>query len=57
MKSVNSGSLKISQQRGIWSTTTSNESKLSKAFLEDQLVILIFSVQGSGRFQVPGPEL
>uniref|UniRef100_H3CDI3 RNA helicase n=1 Tax=Tetraodon nigroviridis TaxID=99883 RepID=H3CDI3_TETNG len=45
------GSIKISQQKGIWSTTTSNESKLSKAFVEDHLVILIFSVQGSGHFQ------
>ncbi|CAF88528.1 unnamed protein product, partial [Tetraodon nigroviridis] len=51
MKSSNSGSIKISQQKGIWSTTTSNESKLSKAFVEDHLVILIFSVQGSGHFQ------
>ncbi|CAF91170.1 unnamed protein product [Tetraodon nigroviridis] len=49
------GSIKISQQKGIWSTTTSNESKLSKAFVEDHLVILIFSVQGSGHFQVAEP--
>lgn len=57
MKSSNSGSVKISQQKGIWSTTPSNEARLSKAFMEDHLVILIFSVQGSGHFQVPNPEL
>lgn len=52
MKSNNIGSIKISQQKGIWSTTPSNETKLSKAFREDHLIILIFSVQGSGHFQV-----
>eukprot|EP00066_Takifugu_rubripes_P013439 XP_011602705.1 PREDICTED: probable ATP-dependent RNA helicase YTHDC2 [Takifugu rubripes] len=51
MKSSNIGSIKISQQRGIWSTTPSNETKLSKAFTDDHLIILIFSVQGSGHFQ------
>ncbi|KAK5851607.1 hypothetical protein PBY51_023149 [Eleginops maclovinus] len=43
--------IEISQQKGIWSTTPSNESKLTKAFLENKLIILIFSVQGSGHFQ------
>lgn len=55
MKSSNIGSIKISQQKGIWSTTPSNESKLSKAFTEDHAIVLIFSVQGSGHFQVSEP--
>ncbi|XP_038589485.1 3'-5' RNA helicase YTHDC2 isoform X1 [Micropterus salmoides] len=51
MKSSNIRNIDISQQKGIWSTTPSNEAKLTKAFLEDNLIILIFSVQGSGHFQ------
>lgn len=51
MKSNNIRNIEISQQKGLWSTTPSNESKLSKAYLENQLIILIFSVQGSGQFQ------
>ncbi|XP_076615090.1 3'-5' RNA helicase YTHDC2 isoform X1 [Chaetodon auriga] len=51
MKSNNVRNIEISQQKGIWSTTPSNEAKLTKAFLENNLIILIFSVQGSGHFQ------
>nr|XP_046231082.1 3'-5' RNA helicase YTHDC2 isoform X2 [Scatophagus argus] len=51
MKSSNIRNIEISQQKGIWSTTPSNETKLTKAFLENNLIILIFSVQGSGHFQ------
>ncbi|XP_067339375.1 3'-5' RNA helicase YTHDC2 isoform X2 [Channa argus] len=51
MKSSNVRNIEISQQKGIWSTTPSNESKLTKAFLENDFIILIFSVQGSGHFQ------
>ncbi|XP_059214340.1 3'-5' RNA helicase YTHDC2 isoform X2 [Centropristis striata] len=51
MKSSNVRNIEISQQKGIWSTTPSNETKLNKAFLETNLIILIFSVQGSGHFQ------
>ncbi|XP_078127171.1 3'-5' RNA helicase YTHDC2 [Sander vitreus] len=51
MKSSNVRNIEISQQKGIWSTTPSNETKLTKAFLENNLIILIFSVQGSGHFQ------
>ncbi|XP_072227665.1 3'-5' RNA helicase YTHDC2 isoform X2 [Leuresthes tenuis] len=51
MKSSNIRNLEISQQKGIWSTTPINESKLTKAFLGNSLIILIFSVQGSGHFQ------
>ncbi|KAM9841444.1 3'-5' RNA helicase YTHDC2 [Aulostomus maculatus] len=51
MKSSNMKNIEVSQQKGIWSTTPSNEAKLAKAFLENSLVILIFSVQGSGHFQ------
>jgi len=52
MKSSNLQNLDISQQKGIWSTTPSNEQKLNRAFWESSLVYLIFSVQGSGHFQV-----
>lgn len=51
MKSSSLRNIEISQQKGIWSTTPSNEGKLTKAFLENDLIILIFSVQGSGHFQ------
>ncbi|XP_033952296.1 3'-5' RNA helicase YTHDC2 [Pseudochaenichthys georgianus] len=51
MKSSSLRNIEISQQKGIWSTTPSNEGKLAKAFLENNLIILIFSVQGSGHFQ------
>uniref|UniRef100_A0AAQ4QP15 RNA helicase n=1 Tax=Gasterosteus aculeatus aculeatus TaxID=481459 RepID=A0AAQ4QP15_GASAC len=51
MKSSNVRNIDISQQKGIWSTTPSNEGKLTKAFLEYRAIILIFSVQGSGQFQ------
>ncbi|XP_029300796.1 3'-5' RNA helicase YTHDC2 isoform X2 [Cottoperca gobio] len=51
MKSSNVRNIDISQQKGIWSTTPSNETKLTKFFLENNLIILVFSVQGSGHFQ------
>ncbi|NXN73420.1 YTDC2 helicase, partial [Himantopus himantopus] len=51
MKSSNLQNIDISQQKGIWSTTTSNEQKLNRAFWESSMVYLIFSVQGSGHFQ------
>ncbi|NXO78862.1 YTDC2 helicase, partial [Sitta europaea] len=51
MKSSNLQNIEISQQKGIWSTTPSNERKLNEAFWESRVVYLIFSVQGSGHFQ------
>ncbi|XP_038148771.1 3'-5' RNA helicase YTHDC2 isoform X1 [Cyprinodon tularosa] len=51
MKSNSMRNVEISQEKGIWSTTPSNESKLSQAFLANSLVLLVFSVQGSGHFQ------
>ncbi|GAB0205463.1 3'-5' RNA helicase YTHDC2 [Grus japonensis] len=51
MKSSNLQNIDISQQKGIWSTTPSNERKLNRAFWESSMVYLVFSVQGSGRFQ------
>ncbi|XP_013858223.1 probable ATP-dependent RNA helicase YTHDC2 [Austrofundulus limnaeus] len=51
MKSSNIRNIEISQEKGIWSTTPLNESKLSKAYLESSLIVLVFSVQGSGHFQ------
>uniref|UniRef100_A0A8C5N2A5 3'-5' RNA helicase YTHDC2 n=1 Tax=Leptobrachium leishanense TaxID=445787 RepID=A0A8C5N2A5_9ANUR len=51
MKSSNLRNLEISQQKGIWSTTPSNERKLNRSFWESSTVYLVFSVQGSGHFQ------
>uniref|UniRef100_A0A665VRT2 RNA helicase n=1 Tax=Echeneis naucrates TaxID=173247 RepID=A0A665VRT2_ECHNA len=51
MKSSNIRNIEISQQKGIWSTTPNSEKKLAKAFQEKNLIILIFSIQGSGCFQ------
>ncbi|KAM6985128.1 LOW QUALITY PROTEIN: 3'-5' RNA helicase YTHDC2 [Aplochiton taeniatus] len=51
MKSSNLRNIELSQQRGIWSTTPSNELKLHRAYLDATLVLLVFSVQGSGHFQ------
>ncbi|XP_056099939.1 3'-5' RNA helicase YTHDC2 [Rhinichthys klamathensis goyatoka] len=51
MKSSNTRNIELSQQRGIWSTTPSNEHKLTRAFQESSAVFLVFSVQGSGHFQ------
>lgn len=51
VKSNNFRNIEISQQKGIWSTTPRNESRFSKAYLANKLIILIFSVQGSGHFQ------
>ncbi|XP_077353134.1 3'-5' RNA helicase YTHDC2 isoform X2 [Festucalex cinctus] len=50
MKSNNQKNIDISQQKGVWSTIPNNETKLTKALQENE-VILIFSVQGSGHFQ------
>ncbi|XP_061655818.1 3'-5' RNA helicase YTHDC2 isoform X1 [Phyllopteryx taeniolatus] len=50
MKSSNLRNIDISQQKGIWSTIPSNEPKLTKALQENE-IILIFSIQGSGHFQ------
>ncbi|XP_040397034.1 3'-5' RNA helicase YTHDC2 isoform X2 [Cygnus olor] len=55
MKSNNLQNLDISQQKGVWSTRPSNERKLNRAFWESSMVYLIFSVQGSGHFQVTQP--
>ncbi|NXY91270.1 YTDC2 helicase, partial [Alcedo cyanopectus] len=51
MKSSNLKNIDISQQKGVWSTTPSNERKLNRAFWESSTVYLVFSVQGSGHFQ------
>ncbi|XP_063312995.1 3'-5' RNA helicase YTHDC2-like [Pelobates fuscus] len=51
VKSSNLRNLEISQQKGIWSTTPSNERKLNRAFWKSSVVYLVFSVKGSGHFQ------
>ncbi|KAM4878739.1 3'-5' RNA helicase YTHDC2-like isoform 2-T2 [Sylvia borin] len=57
MKSSNLQNIEISQQKGVWSTTPSNEQKLNGAFWESNTVYLIFSVQGSGHFQELEPQV
>ncbi|CAH2275039.1 probable ATP-dependent RNA helicase YTHDC2 isoform X2 [Pelobates cultripes] len=57
MKNNNLRNLEISQQKGIWSTTPSNERKLNRAFFESSAVYLVFSVQGSGHFQELEPQI
>uniref|UniRef100_UPI00358FE3E5 3'-5' RNA helicase YTHDC2-like n=1 Tax=Myxine glutinosa TaxID=7769 RepID=UPI00358FE3E5 len=44
--------LEVSRPKGIWSTSASNEQKLSRAFRQASCVYLIFTVHGSGNFQV-----
>ncbi|XP_041370241.1 3'-5' RNA helicase YTHDC2-like isoform X2 [Gigantopelta aegis] len=51
MKCNNQKNLDISQQKGVWATTSGNESKLNKAFKDGKNVFLVFSIQGSGHFQ------
>ncbi|XP_069738647.1 3'-5' RNA helicase YTHDC2-like isoform X1 [Phaenicophaeus curvirostris] len=51
MKSSNLQNIDISQQKGIWSATSSSEQKLNRAFWESSMIYLIFSAQGSGHFQ------
>ncbi|XP_077594067.1 3'-5' RNA helicase YTHDC2 [Stigmatopora nigra] len=50
LKSNNQSHIDVSQQKAIWFSTPANESKLTKAFQEGE-VILFFSVCGSGHFQ------
>lgn len=51
LKCNNEKNMTISFQRSIWATTKSNEKRLHRAFNDSDEVLLIFSVQGSGRFQ------
>lgn len=51
MKSNSIRNIEISQQKGIWATTPSTETKLTQAFMANTFIMLIFSVQGSGHFQ------
>jgi len=51
LKCNNEKNMAISFDRNIWATTKSNEKRLHRAFKESEQVFLVFSVQGSGRFQ------
>uniref|UniRef100_UPI00358E29D8 3'-5' RNA helicase YTHDC2-like n=1 Tax=Myxine glutinosa TaxID=7769 RepID=UPI00358E29D8 len=51
MKCSNHKYLEVSRLKGIWSTSASNEQKLSKAFRQASCIYLIFTVHGSGNFQ------
>ena len=51
LKCNNEKNMAISFNRNIWATTKSNEKRLARAFNDSEEVLLVFSVQGSGRFQ------
>lgn len=51
LKCNNEKNMTISFERSIWATTKSNEKRLDRAFNDCDEVFLIFSIQGSGRFQ------
>ncbi|XP_066911197.1 3'-5' RNA helicase YTHDC2-like [Clytia hemisphaerica] len=51
LKCNNEKNMGISFDRSIWATTKSNEKRLHRAFKDSEEVYLVFSVQGSGRFQ------
>jgi hypothetical protein len=55
MKSINHENISKSVAEGIWATQTHNEAKLNEAFRSVGNVYLIFSVNGSGCFQVCPP--
>lgn len=51
IKSINEENINISKSLQVWSTSPRNEVKLNKAFRKFRSVILVFSVQQSGKFQ------
>lgn len=52
VKSSNRENLELSVARGLWATHRNNEAKLNEAFDSCDNVILIFSVNETGHFQV-----
>lgn len=53
VKSINEENIYKSIRYGVWSSTSTGNQKLNKAFLESKLnypIFLLFSVNGSGRF-------
>lgn len=52
LKSINSENIQRAVSEGIWATQVHNEVKLNEAFRGSERVILIFSVNASGHFQV-----
>jgi len=50
IKSNNVENVRISKQKGVWSTLPQNEQNLNQAYKECRNVILIFSVKESGKF-------
>ncbi|KAJ3121563.1 hypothetical protein HK098_003595 [Nowakowskiella sp. JEL0407] len=51
IKSYNMENLEKSRSHGAWATTHTNANRLHNAFLNSEMVILIFSVNNSGNFQ------
>lgn len=50
IKSNNVENVRISKQKGVWSTLPQNEQNLNSAYKECRNVILLFSVKESGKF-------
>lgn len=50
IKSNNAENVRISKQKGVWSTLPQNEQNLNQAYKECRNVLLIFSVKESGKF-------
>jgi hypothetical protein len=51
IKSNNYENVALAKARGIWSTPPQNEARLNQAFRQCANVILVFSIQESGKFQ------
>uniref|UniRef100_T1GJ87 YTH domain-containing protein n=1 Tax=Megaselia scalaris TaxID=36166 RepID=T1GJ87_MEGSC len=50
IKSNNADNVEISKKDGVWATLPQNEANLNQAFRESRNVLLIFSVNESGKF-------
>ncbi|EZG50653.1 YT521-B-like domain protein [Gregarina niphandrodes] len=50
IKSFQVDHIEISQRHGVWATTSRNEKTLSQSFRTHRYVVLVFSVNGSGKF-------
>ncbi|CAL8132366.1 unnamed protein product [Orchesella dallaii] len=50
MKSCNEENVSVSKAKGVWKTFVANQFRLNEAFDQCRNVILIFSVNGSGKF-------
>lgn len=51
IKSNNSDNVQLSKNKSVWATLPQNDANLNQAFKEARNVLLIFSVNESGRFK------